>query len=210
MRRLSWRLGVRELGITGSYCYCLHPSVRQDLRRFWVSRIHRQSRWKQFICSLIITKLYLENVAKNPWNWGMLATNCTVQWKTERLSRCTRERCSLPHMTKYIRCGCNKTHNIKSINLLQGKELSLALANRSAVLFKIGEIKWVHNYAICYSIWIKLLLLSLYNFRLALRDIDLSLDAGYPMDLTFKLQERRFKCYKELRQMKNAISSAEV
>ena len=43
-----------------------------------------------------------------------------------------------------------------------------------------------------------------------MRDIDLSLEAGYPRELTFKLQERRFKCYKELRQIKKAIHSAEV
>ena len=47
-------------------------------------------------------------------------------------------------------------------------------------------------------------------FRLALRDIEVSIEAGYPKDLIFKLHERRFKCFKELKQLNNAFRSAKV
>jgi len=68
--------------------------------------------------------------------------------------------------------------------IYKGRELSLGLANRSAVLFKLKE------------------------FKLALRDIEVSIEAGYPKDLIFNLHERRFKCFKELKQLNNAFRSA--
>ncbi len=51
----------------------------------------------------------------------------------------------------------------------QSKDLSVALANRSAVLF------------------------SLKAFNLALDDIRVALESGYPKELRFKLLERRAK-----------------
>jgi len=59
-----------------------------------------------------------------------------------------------------------------------GEDLSLAFANRSAVLAQL-----------------KL-------FRLALQDIRLSLQAGYPAHLQYKLHERRAKCCKEEKQFR--------
>jgi len=52
----------------------------------------------------------------------------------------------------------------------EGRDLSIALANRSAVLFRLG-----------YS-------------SLAIRDIDMALEAGYPLELRFKVYERKYKC----------------
>ena len=51
----------------------------------------------------------------------------------------------------------------------ESRDLSLALANRSAVLF------------------------SLKGYHLALDDIHLALDAGYPEDLRFKVIERKVR-----------------
>lgn len=51
----------------------------------------------------------------------------------------------------------------------QGKDLALALANRSAVLF------------------------SLKQYYLALDDIKLALESGYPKELQFKLLERKVR-----------------
>jgi len=67
----------------------------------------------------------------------------------------------------------------------KGEELGLALANRSAVLLQINQ------------------------FRLALQDIELSIWAGYPLDLAYKLHERRGKCLKELGDYSNASLSFE-
>ena len=67
----------------------------------------------------------------------------------------------------------------------QGRELSLALANRSAVL------------------------LQLQRHSLALQDMAVAIEAGYPEHLLYKLHERRVKCFKELNQIRSAFKSAE-
>eukprot|EP00092_Neocalanus_flemingeri_P100883 GFUD01128895.1.p1 GENE.GFUD01128895.1~~GFUD01128895.1.p1 ORF type:complete len:670 (+),score=162.71 GFUD01128895.1:141-2150(+) len=65
----------------------------------------------------------------------------------------------------------------------KGEELSLALANRSAVLFQMKQ------------------------FRLALQDIELSFLAGYPQDMAYKLHERKGKCLKEMKDYYDAALS---
>lgn len=62
----------------------------------------------------------------------------------------------------------------------QGKDLALALANRSAVLF------------------------SLKQYYLALDDIKLALESGYPKELQFKLLERKLKILMFYKQMCDA------
>uniref|UniRef100_A0A0K2TLD8 Protein-lysine N-methyltransferase SMYD4 n=1 Tax=Lepeophtheirus salmonis TaxID=72036 RepID=A0A0K2TLD8_LEPSM len=62
----------------------------------------------------------------------------------------------------------------------QSKELSLCLANRSAVLF------------------------ALRAYNLALEDIELALESGYPKELEYKLYERKAKCLMMYKQMKDS------
>ncbi|XP_023342115.1 SET and MYND domain-containing protein 4 [Eurytemora carolleeae] len=52
----------------------------------------------------------------------------------------------------------------------QGRDLSLAIANRSAALYRLEK------------------------YKLALEDIDYALDAGYPQDIRYKVFERRVYC----------------
>jgi len=62
----------------------------------------------------------------------------------------------------------------------KSRELSILLANRSAVLF------------------------SLKAYNLAIDDIDLAFQLGYPDDLAFKLYERKGKCLVAFKQMQSA------
>ncbi len=62
----------------------------------------------------------------------------------------------------------------------RSRDLALALANRSAVLF------------------------SLKAFNLALDDIKLALESGYPDELAFKLLDRRAKIETHFRQFSDA------
>jgi len=64
-----------------------------------------------------------------------------------------------------------------------GKDLSLAVANRSAALFKLGFLK------------------------LALEDIEFAFVAGYPKDLRYKLFERKIKILVELKDRNSAFDT---
>ena len=66
----------------------------------------------------------------------------------------------------------------------QGRDLSLAFANRSAALLKLGFPK------------------------LCLEDIEEAKKAGYPSELTYKIMERRLRCLLMLESSKADLSSA--
>jgi len=63
----------------------------------------------------------------------------------------------------------------------KGRDLSLAIANRSAALYKLGF------------------------FSLALEDIEFALESGYPKDLRYKLYERKIKIFVDLHDKNSAL-----
>jgi len=65
----------------------------------------------------------------------------------------------------------------------KGKDLSLAIANRSAALYKLGFLE------------------------LALEDIEFALDSGYPKDLSYKLFERKIKILVDLKNKESAFDT---
>ena len=66
----------------------------------------------------------------------------------------------------------------------QGRDLSLAIANRSAALLKLGFPK------------------------LCLEDIEEAVKAGYPSELTYKIMDRRLRCLLLLESSKADLSDA--
>jgi hypothetical protein len=63
---------------------------------------------------------------------------------------------------------------------------SLSLANRSAVLFKLKE------------------------YRRSVEDIDLALEAGYPVNLRYKVAERRYRCSLMLNDHKQFVQDLQL
>ena len=144
MRRLSWRPGVRAWGTTGSFCYCLHPSVRQDLRRFWASRIQRPGGLKQQRYLFIYNQIIFRKCGKKSVELRNTGNKLYSAMKnSEALQMYTRAVQFAPHDQIYKVFSQNSPLKTPFTIFQQGKELSLALANRSAVLFKLGEFKWV-------------------------------------------------------------------
>ncbi|XP_035673672.1 SET and MYND domain-containing protein 4-like [Branchiostoma floridae] len=77
------------------------------------------------------------------------------------------------------RAQCDKN----DVTTNDGNEFSLALANRSAVLFSLGK------------------------YDLSMKDIDLALHHGYPKELTYKLHERKGRCLWNLGRDEEALQS---